>query len=383
LNIVVFSSIPWGFLWQRPQHIASNLAKKGHNVIYFENPVYVSSAASFQQRIKKKSFLDVKQINPNLTVITIYAPPFRGKLSSFKNRLTKFYFEYSLKKLAFKADVALIYCLDFVPLLKTLNSMNVKVAFDFVDDLLSFPEYAYTKFERMQTELLQTASVVFATSEILCKISSVYNNRSIYLPNAMDFNHFNPAATQQVNPELSTLSHPLIGYIGAFSNWVDDELVFKLAEKHPEYNVVLVGPIYSGKERFLKYSNIIMLGTKSYEQLPSYLSNMDVCLIPFKINSITLAANPIKMYEYLAAGKPVVSTNLPEVQSNASEVVYIGQNQEDFISKVEQAVNEPKDESIIQRRMNFARENSWENRVNQIEKHLKEITANEGRVVFA
>jgi O-antigen biosynthesis protein len=373
LNIIVFSSIPWGFLWQRPQHVTSNLARKGHNVIYFENPVYLNSAASIQERLKKKSFLDIKKINPNLTVITLYAPPFQGKLASVNSQYTKLYFEYALKKLGFKADVALIYSLDFVPLLKTLNSMKVKVAFDFVDDLLSFPAYAFTKFEQMQTELLRTSSVVFATSEILCKTSSAYNKRSVYLPNAMDFNHFNPAKTKQANPELSGLSHPLIGYIGAFSNWVDDEIVCKLAQKHPEYSIVLIGPIYSGKEKFMKYPNITMLGTKPYTELPSYLSNMDVCLIPFKINSITLAANPIKMYEYLAAGKPVVSTNLPEVQNNASGVVYIGENQDDFIGKVEQAVNERKDEEIIQKRMDFARENSWESRVNEMEKHLKEV----------
>jgi glycosyltransferase involved in cell wall biosynthesis len=193
----------------------------------------------------------------------------------------------------------------------------------------------------------------------------------------MDFDHFNPAATINMRlNELPNLRHPVIGFIGAFSDWVDDGLICKLAEAHPEYSILLVGPVYFAKE-LEKHSNIIMVGTKPYEKLPLYLSNIDVCLIPFKINSITLASNPIKMYEYLAAGKPVVSTALPEVLRIASEIVYIAENDEDFIKKVEAAVKETehKDTLAVNNRVNFARQNSWENRVEMIEKHLKEIVA--------
>jgi len=285
------------------------------------------------------------------------------------------HFEYCLRKLGFHPDVAMFYALDFVPLLKTLNSMNIKIAFDFVDDILSFPEYAFAHYERMQSKLLESSSVVFATSKLLCDKTNTYNSRCIYLPNAMDFDHFNPAATTNMKlNELPNLRHPVIGFIGAFSDWVDDGLICKLAEAHPEYSILLVGPVYFAKE-LEKCSNIIMAGTKPYETLPLYLSNIDVCLIPFKINNITLASNPIKMYEYLAAGKPVVSTALPEVLTNASEIVYIGKDDEDFIKKVELAVKESelKDEFTINKRVNFAKQNSWENRVEVIEKFLKGI----------
>jgi glycosyltransferase involved in cell wall biosynthesis len=138
---------------------------------------------------------------------------------------------------------------------------------------------------------------------------------------------------------------------------------------------LLVGPVNSGKDQLDAYSNIIMVGAKPYEALPSYLSNIDVCLIPFKLNDITLASNPIKMYEYLAAGKPVVSTALPEVVRNASEIVYIGKNDEDFLRKVENAVKESQinNEGSINERVSFAKKNSWQSRIQVMEENLNEV----------
>ena len=124
-----------------------------------------------------------------------------------------------------------------------------------------------------------------------------------------------------------------------------------------------------------------MVGTKKYELLPQYLSFMEVCLIPFKINKLTLASSPIKLYEYLAAGKPVVSTALPEILSNASDIVLIGKDHKDFIQKVEAAVEATArdEESAITRRIEFAEANSWDERVQSMEKHLEELAHSNNR----
>ena len=376
MNIVIFSSLPWNFLWQRPHHIASKLAQKGHNIVYFETPVYIP-ALSLQKRIRKKQLVELRQIRENLWVATLYLPDFRGRLSRVKDKFCQRLFKSCLKKLNFHPDASIFYSLHFVPLIKPLTSMKTKITYDCVDDALSFPEFASNKYLKAEIELIKSSSVCFATSKLLCDKITKYNSECVYLPNAMDFDHFNIATKSIPNVELPFLKHPVIGFIGAISDWVDVDLICRLAERHPEYSVLLVGPVNSGKDKLETKSNIVMVGTKPYETLPSYLSNIDVCLIPFKINNITLASNPIKMYEYLAAGKPVVSTALPEVIRNASGIVYIGKDEEDFIKKVEMAVKETegKDETAAYERVDFARKNSWESRVDVIDQLLNEIIA--------
>jgi glycosyltransferase involved in cell wall biosynthesis len=196
----------------------------------------------------------------------------------------------------------------------------------------------------------------------------------------MDFDHFNSAAKGIVTlDELSTLRHPVIGFIGALYNWIDVDLICRIAEVHPEYSVLLVGPVAAESNQLEKYSNIVTVGAKPYGILPSYLSNIDVCIIPFKLNDITLASNPIKMYEYLAAGKPVVSTALPEVLKVASDLVYVSKDEVDFIKKIEMAILELEhnNDTSVTARMNFARKNSWESRVEVMEKFLHELVTNQ------
>jgi glycosyltransferase involved in cell wall biosynthesis len=193
----------------------------------------------------------------------------------------------------------------------------------------------------------------------------------------VDFDHFNAVTKPNkvpVNPEVSSLKHPVIGFVGAIYDWIDIDLICELADTHPEYSILLVGPVSFGKENFEARQNVTMVGTKPYQSLPTYLANIDVCLIPFKLNDITLASNPIKMYEYLASGKPVVSTALPEIIRNGIGVVYIGKNHEDFIKKVERAVTETKDETAAFERVDFARKNSWDSRVDVMLQLFKDAT---------
>lgn len=373
MNILLLSSLPWTFLWQRPHHIASLLAKKGHNVVYYDVPTYISASKYFE-KIRKNQAVEIIK-SGNVSVVRLYLPESRGTFASLKNVVFKRAFKSSLKTMDFHPDVSIIYSLHFVPLIKTLSGMNSQIAYDCVDDTLSFPEFANSKYRDVEIELIKSSSVCVATSKLLMDKITEYNPKCTYVPNGMDFEHFNSIVTadkSSINPEVSALKHPVIGFIGAVFDWIDVDLIVKLAQVHPEYTVLLVGPVNYAKQKLETQPNIVMVGTKPYETLPSYLSNIDVCLIPFKINNITLASNPIKMYEYLAAGKPVVSTALPEVVRNASDLVYIGTDEEDFLRKVEAAVKENSNEATHER-VEFAKKNSWENRVDVIEQLLKQV----------
>lgn len=375
LNIVIFSVIRWSFLWGRPQQIASRLANDGHNIVYFQCPC-VFAPSTLIKNYKEKNIFIRRRVSKNLHIANTSFIPFSGKCNFINEKFGLFAFKMHLKCLNFEPDVAIFCSLFYNFLLEPLKAMDVKIVYDCMDEFSGFSGVSgVSEVLRVERDLTKRSSLVIATSKTLCEKLSKINSNCIYVPNAADFRHFHTATQIKEKPaEIKRLQYPIIGFIGNVDDWVDIDLICKLAEVHPDYSILLVGPINFGQNKLKRYSNIMMVGTKKYELLPQYLSFMDVCLIPFKINKLTLASNPIKLYEYLAAGKPVVSTALPEVCDNASQVVMIAKD-DDFIKKVEEAVNETKSENkaTILRRINFARNNSWDKRIDTIEKLLMNI----------
>jgi hypothetical protein len=366
----------FGALWERPQHIASILAKNGHRILYVQGPMYVHPT-TLPRIINGGNLFLTRKITAQLSAVNLYLPPFEDSSLRFvSDILGVSTLKLILKRLRFNPDVAVIYNIQYTHFSDALKSMGTKIVYDCVDEASGFSFVrdiaAIMKEER---KLVSNSSIVITTSEVLRQRLSKLNSNCFYIPNAADVARFtNTAKTHERIPEMELLRHPIVAYVGAISDWFDVDLVCRLAELHPEYSILLVGPVRYGLEKFKQNPNIILLGPKKYEVIPEYLSYMDVCLIPFKINKLTLAANPIKMYEYLAAGKPVVSTALPEICNNASEFVYIGKNEEDFIRKVEEAVEEPKKphyEAVVARRVRFAEDNSWEKRVDAFERLLR------------
>jgi glycosyltransferase involved in cell wall biosynthesis len=368
--------MPWFFLWQRPHQIAARLASRGNKVLYFQNPIFLHPTI-IVKRSTKNTISKKIEVTENLHVTNLFLLPFLGKLRVISEKLGLLLFKLQLRRCGFKPDVAIFYSYTYVFLLETLKSMNVKIIYDCIDDFSSFSDVSdISKVLEEEKTLITESSFVVATSKPLLKKISKINPKCLYVPNAADFNHIHEAVkVGEIPREIKNLNHPIIGFIGAVRDWIDVDLICKLADLHPGYSFLLIGPVNFGLEKLEKHSNIKLVGAKSYRVLPRYLACMDVCLIPFKINKLTLASNPIKLYEYLAAGKPVVSTALPEVCENASGLVYIARDEEDFIRKVEEAVKEAEspNKELIMRRINFAKENSWEKRIETIEKLLKNI----------
>jgi hypothetical protein len=256
-----------------------------------------------------------------------------------------------------------------------------KIVYDCADESSAFSNVP-SNIKETEENLIKKSSVIIASSRRLVERIAKTNGNCFYLPNAVDFEHFYSAKQVKQRPkDIKSLGRPIIGFIGAIYDWIDIDLICELAEAHPDYSILLVGPVNFGQTELNRHTNIVMVGTKKYELLPQYLSFMEVCLIPFKINKLTLASSPIKLYEYLAAGKPVVSTALPEILSNASDIVLIGKDHKDFIQKVEAAVEATArdEESAITRRIEFAEANSWDERVQSMEKHLEELAHSNNR----
>ena len=376
MKIVCVSTINWDFLFQRPQQIVARLASRGHSFIFIEPspPLFrvIRAPSMLLPKIGHHNVLLVK----NLTISKGDKKIIRSLIAIFNVLLltTLIYIFFR------KTDFWLFYFPDSF-ILQFVRKQ--KIAYDCVDDLSNFPDISQKKkLELINNELnlIGTAKIVFATSWSLYERNSKINPNTAYVPNACDFEHFYKALQIKEQPhDIQQLRYPIIGFIGAIREWIDIDLICKIAEEHPEYSILLVGPVTYGYHKLKKYKNISMVGTKEYRVLPQYLAFMDVCLIPFKVNKLTIASNPIKLYEYLAAGKPVVSVALPEIIiKNASSLVRVAQNGNEFIKQIQEAVNETKtseNNREIFRRVSFAKRNSWEKRIDTIEKLLRSISA--------
>ncbi len=172
--------------------------------------------------------------------------------------------------------------------------------------------------------------------------------------------------------DIINVKKPIIGYYGAIAEWFDTDIIDYIAKTKPEWNIVLIGlTLGSDTDRLKVYPNVFMLGEKPYEELTEYLYWFDVCLIPFKLCDLILSTNPVKFFEYLSSGKPVVSSDLPELRPY-QELFYMAKTKEQFVEKIEMALKED-DKEIIDRRIEFARNNDWEHRIADILSYIQNI----------
>jgi glycosyltransferase involved in cell wall biosynthesis len=220
----------------------------------------------------------------------------------------------------------------------------------------------------LEADLCRAADRVITTSDTLCHDRRRFNPNTHWVPNGVDFEHFSRPAKPA--DELNGMTHPVIGFVGGLSEWVDLDLVALAARERPNWSFVLVGPIAidTSVVRFLH--NVRLLGARPYSVLPEYLAGMSVALIPFKRTTLTYHADPIKAYEYLAAGLPVVATELPALRRLA-HVVRLADSPEVFLSQLDAAVAEGRDQQRAERQAEAA-QHSWRTRFARIEELLCE-----------
>jgi glycosyltransferase involved in cell wall biosynthesis len=222
--------------------------------------------------------------------------------------------------------------------------------------------------------LLEKADLVTATADKLFQQArEKVEGRLILNPNAVDVMHFSRTISEPPKDIAHIVDNkkPIIGYYGALAEWFDYDLLKYLAE-NTDYNYVMIGPDYDNSmhEHGLDLiSNIYILGPRKYEDLPCYLQFFDVAIIPFKINKITESTSPVKLFEYMAGGKPIVTTAMHECKKYKS--VLIAESKEDFIKKIEQAIKLKNSKEYIRLLEKEASENTWDARVKEILKSIK------------
>lgn len=228
-----------------------------------------------------------------------------------------------------------------------------------VDDFSEFPGVNRKAILRLERELLERVDIVLATARDLEDVP-IQGKDVRYLPHGVDYQHFSAPAALSFGSPVAALPRPRIGFFGLLSDWLDMKLIDELATRHPAWSLVFLGPSQLHQEALPRTPNFHSLGSIPYRDLPAHAAFFDVALIPFKVNKLTKAVNPLKLMEYLSLGLPVISTPLPEIMSYEG-YVGIGDNAHEFGALIE-ATLVSDSPAARERRRALARENDWKGR---------------------
>ncbi len=338
--IIFLPSVGWDIVnTQRSHHLAREFARQGFIAIFDSTNAY-DDVSGF------------KEIEPNLFL-------FRAD-----------------EKLLHEIPNAILWTLPYNFDRKDEYPSHSAIIYDWIDDIDVFP-YDRHFMETNHARALRESTVVVSVARHLHNQAIEVRPDALYLPNGVDDRHFADAHTAMPDdPSLHALlreGKPIAGYYGALAEWFNYEMLDRLAGLRPDWNFLFIGPAYdlSLRQRgrsLLKRSNVHWIGSRHYELLPAYLERFDVAMIPFLINNITLATSPLKLYEYFAGGKPVISTPMPECQG-FSEVLVVNDIQE-FSEALDIARARGQDQTFRHHLRLLGRENSWTARVEALLKHL-------------
>ena len=299
LDLICLSHLRWGFVFQRPNHLMLRAAHE-RRVFFFEEPIFDSE----QPR------LAVSQAADNLYVTVPHLPPgMEGQALADQQRAL-------LNELCRTFDVESPLAWYYTPMaLEYARHLPAALTvYDCMDELSAF-HGAPPRLRELESELFERAKLVFTGGESLYQAKKSRHPSVHAFPSSVDFAHFSRGREPLPEPEDQVgLSYPRMGFYGVIDERMDLEIIERVARKHPEWQIVMLGPVVKiDQAKLPRLPNIHWLGQKSYEDLPRYLSGWHVALMPFAINESTRFISPTKTLEYLAAGRPVVSTPIADV----------------------------------------------------------------------
>lgn len=325
--------IDWNWMKQRPQGLMSALAKLGNKVYYCQN-------------LEKRVGVQPIEIENNLY-------------------------------LCYDPDL-----IDVSPDIVWLGNPGIQkewvgkykekfLVYDCVDDFYKF-------WGHDEDELTDKADIIVTTSKILYDRKREKKEKVYLVPNGVDSSFFKTERKDIVLDDIDIYNSSIvkIGYIGALANWIDYDLLFKLANFFGKFLFFLIGVEFHPipiEIKNKKISNVIWLGLKSHDILKYYIDKMDICLVPFKKNEITEATDPVKIYEYLARGKAVVSTKLKTIEENFNGLVYLSDDFSEFVENINLALTEIDCQEKIEKRISFAKKNTWDKRAEEVMNILKRV----------
>jgi hypothetical protein len=373
-TIVTFSHLRWNFVYQRPQHLLSRLATR-HPVVYVEEPEFDAEGPARWERSSP---------HPNLTVYRprtpVPAPGFHpDQVPVLETLIAELREELGDTNL-----LAWLYTPMALPLALSLDP--AVAVYDCMDELSLFLG-APPELLSLESQLLDYADVMFTGGPSLFRAKQSRHPNVYCFPSSVEAEHFrlrDPDGRRVSEAEdQAELPHPRLGFYGVIDERLDLKIIDRLAEAHPEWQIVLVGPVVKIDSVGLpRRTNLRYFGQRSYQELPRYLAGWDVCLLPFARNDATRFISPTKTLEYMAAELPIVSTPIRDVAEPYGEIVYLGDTPDEFVAACEEALGSSPEERAVraQQMREVLAGTSWDETASAIEKLLTAAVA--GRTDF-
>jgi glycosyltransferase involved in cell wall biosynthesis len=380
-DIICLSTQYWGDAWFRKQHFMSRLVARGHRVLY------VQPSFSMVRQPTLPGLAHNRWLRPRIEHLsdrlTLFFPPrFLPKVTNrWVSTLNYHWFGALIAReaarLGFRDTCLWIYWPEYVAALGRIPHSTV--VFDLVDDLAGYDDRARrSKFVAgCITRLVAKADLTIVTSPTLVEKVRGRTRQWVLVPNGFDERLFS-GESRSIPSELAELPRPIIGFVGTLFGFLDYDLLASVARAMPAASFVFVGRVYGesaqrGVERLRALPNTYFTGSKPQSEIPSYISGFDVCINPFKVDDVSRAVSPLKVYEYLACGKPVVSTPMEGLASEDAGRFVRFASADQFVSALRESLSLLDGSGAEAARAQAAQAFSWTNRFATLEPHLSSV----------
>ena len=390
-SFIYFGPEKWEGLWRNRHQLMSRFSKF-NKVLYVEPRSGLKGTRrklknreinlrTFWQNFKNDRY---KQVKNNLYIYNdpVFLP-FSGRplLDGISQFLWCTILKLNMKKIGFKKPIIWLSRPQMVDL---IGKFNEKVAiYHIVDEYSAYSgvdEIQQVKLKEIEKRILNKADIVIVVSINLFLSKKPFNKCTYLVPNAVDYQEYSKAlfSADQLPEDIARLAKPIIGYSGRIGAKLDLDLLYHIAKLHPEWSLVFIGVIderHCGNKinRLKCLKNVYFLGFKAISELAQYVKAFDVCILPYLINEHSKNISPLKLYDYMAVGKPIVATDTPSAHM-FKDVIRIAASKEGFVRQVEEAMRE-NSPNLSNKRRQIASQNTWEKRVRQIseliQRHLQ------------
>lgn len=348
-DVIVFSHLRWDFVFQRPQQIMSRLAHKAR-IIFIEEDIPSDESDNY----------NVSCVHPNIWVVK---PQLDGANAEDINERRRVIIDLVLKNFSVRNYTTWYYTSMAYAFTKHLQPDLI--VYDCMDELSAF-KFAPPELLVFEKQLLDRTDIVFAGGRSLYEAKCKKHLNVHCMPSSIDTEHFGKARGPRPDPQDQIhIPHPRIGFFGVVDERFDTELLRELAALRPDWHYVILGPVVKISEDELpRAANIHYLGMKQYDELPEYIANWSIAMLPFALNSATRFISPTKTPEYLAAGKPVIATPVRDVVRSygMNGLVAVANDAESFAAAISQWLENPR-EGWLSRVDAVLAETSWDKTV--------------------
>ena len=378
-DILILSTQDWDALPTRKHHWARKLASRGNRVVYVEQQMHLLGwLADIGNQYKRiwSWMYGPRTVSEDLWIYTlpIVLPFFQvfRFVNSLNNSVLVPIIRWALRRIGFNINILWVYTPHAVGLIGRLGEEFV--VYECVDDFTATRGLVRSStIGALEQDLLSMVDQVIVTHPGLQEAKSGISRRLALIPNGADLRHFALAGHQDTIPlkEVSDLPKPVIGFHGWIQYWIDFDLIAYAAHKRPDWSFVFIGPIepLARVSKVRNLSNVHFLGKMPYENIPALIAGFDVCINPFVIDKLSDTVSPIKLYEYLASGKPVVSVDMPAARE-FSDLISIVHTPDEFVAALENQIIANEKATVLhdmEARQKAVKEYSWDARFQQVE----------------